>query len=80
MAYQQSQQQVAPTQSLLELMMKYYIQRNDQLLQRNEQLIQGQTSFFRNLEVQMGQLATNLRSCLIGTLSSNIKAPKRDGK
>lgn len=69
-----------PVQSFLQLMMKEYISKNEQLFHRNEQLIQSQESSFRNLEVQMGQLTTDLRSRPLGILLSNTEAPKSDKK
>lgn len=59
-------------------MMKEYILKNDQLLQRNEELIHSQASSIQNLEAKMGHLTTDLRSRPMGTLLSNIEAPKRN--
>lgn len=53
---------------------------NNQLLQKNEQLIQSQASSIKNLEVQVGQLANDLRSRPAGMFPSNTEASYWDEK
>ncbi|KAG8472697.1 hypothetical protein CXB51_034526 [Gossypium anomalum] len=47
---------------------------------KNDALIQSQAATLKNLENQMGQLATELHNRLQGTLSSNTKNPRNLGK
>ncbi|XP_062103859.1 uncharacterized protein LOC133814974 [Humulus lupulus] len=47
---------------------------------KNNVVIQSQAASLRNLEIQMGQLANELRNRPQGTLPSDIENPKRDGK
>ncbi|KAH9727219.1 hypothetical protein KPL70_008579 [Citrus sinensis] len=47
---------------------------------KNEAIVQSQTISLRNLENQMGQLATAMSSRTQGSLPSNTKDPRREGK
>ena len=47
---------------------------------KNEAVVQSQTMFLRNLENQIGQLATTLSNRPQGSLPNNTKDPKRNGK
>ncbi|XP_062100922.1 uncharacterized protein LOC133806851 [Humulus lupulus] len=47
---------------------------------KNDVVIQSQAASLRNLEIQMGQLANELRNRPQGTLPSDTKTPRRDGK
>ena len=47
---------------------------------KNDALIQSQAVTLKNLENQMGQLATELRNRPQGTLSSDTKNPRNLGK
>ncbi|XP_022159060.1 uncharacterized protein LOC111025500 [Momordica charantia] len=55
-----------------ETMLKY--------MENNDTTVQSQAVSLRNLEMQVGQLATDLKSKPKGVLPSDIKVPKRDGK
>ncbi|XP_062086086.1 uncharacterized protein LOC133792186 [Humulus lupulus] len=70
-------QQPSPPQasqsSSLESLMKDYMAKNDAV-------IQSQVASLRNLEIQMGQLANELRNRPQGTLPSDTENPRRDGK
>ncbi|XP_062118985.1 uncharacterized protein LOC133832689 [Humulus lupulus] len=59
--------------SSLESLMKEYMAKNDAV-------IQSQAASLRNLEIQMGQLANDLRNRPQGTLPSDTKNARRDGK
>ncbi|XP_038889363.1 uncharacterized protein LOC120079279 [Benincasa hispida] len=59
--------------SSLESLLKQYIEKNDVVMQ-------SQVSSIRNLEIQVGQLATELRNRTPGTLPSNSEAPGSHGK
>ena len=74
--HQQSQGQKHISQDLitsLEALIKEYIA-------KNEAIVQSQAVSLRNLENQMGQLATTMSSRTQGSLPSNIKDPRREGK
>ena len=47
---------------------------------KNEAIVQSQAVSLRNLENQIGQLATAISSRPQGSLSSNTKDPRREGK
>ncbi|XP_062080747.1 uncharacterized protein LOC133785536 [Humulus lupulus] len=47
---------------------------------KNDAVIQSQTTSLRNLESQLGQLANELRNRPQGTLPSDTKNPRKDGK
>ena len=47
---------------------------------KNDVVIQSQQASLRNLEVQVGQLATELRNRPLGKLPANTETPKREGK
>ena len=47
---------------------------------KNEAVVQSQALSLRNLENQIGQLATTLSNKPQGSLLSNTKDPKRGGK
>ena len=47
---------------------------------KNEAIVQSQVVYFRNLENQIGQLATTLSSRPQESLPSNTENPRRDGK
>ena len=47
---------------------------------KNEAIIQSHIVFLRNLENQIGQLATALSSRPQSSLPSNIEDPRREGK
>ncbi|XP_022151684.1 uncharacterized protein LOC111019599 [Momordica charantia] len=49
-------------------------------MEKNDITVQSQAASLRNLEMQMGQLATDLKSRPNRALSSDIKVPKRDEK
>ena len=49
-------------------------------MNKTEKHIQNQGAALRNLENQVGQLATMLSSRPSGALPSNTEIPKRDGK
>ncbi|XP_062114007.1 uncharacterized protein LOC133825020 [Humulus lupulus] len=74
---QQPRAQPPPPQvsqsSSLESLMKEYMAKNDVV-------IQSQAASLRNLEIQMGQLANELRNIPQGTLPSDTKNSRRDGK
>ncbi|KAL5580892.1 hypothetical protein UlMin_013334 [Ulmus minor] len=70
---QQQKPQTSEFPSSMESLLKEYMARNDAV-------IQSQTASLRNLENQVGQLANELKNRPPGTLPSNTKSPKRDGK
>ncbi|XP_023532393.1 uncharacterized protein LOC111794553 [Cucurbita pepo subsp. pepo] len=47
---------------------------------KNDVVIQSQQASLRNLEVQVGQLATELRNRPLGKLPANTETPKREGE
>ena len=47
---------------------------------KNDVVIQSQAASLRNLEIQIGQLANELRNRPQGTLPSDTENPRRDGK
>ncbi|XP_060969758.1 uncharacterized protein LOC133036986 [Cannabis sativa] len=47
---------------------------------KNDAVIQSQVASLRNLEVQLGQLANDLRNKPQGTLPSDTENPRRDGE
>ena len=49
-------------------------------ISKNEAIVQSQAVSLRNLENQMGQLATVMSSRTQGSLPSNTKDPRREGK
>ncbi|KAH9802442.1 hypothetical protein KPL71_001386 [Citrus sinensis] len=57
----------------LEALIKEYIA-------KNEVIVQSQVVSLRNLENQMGQLATAMSSKIQGSLPSNTEDPRREGK
>ncbi|KAM6580969.1 uncharacterized protein LOC115695250 [Cannabis sativa] len=69
---QPHQPQCSPTSSLENLMRDY--------MAKNDAIIQSQAASLRNLEIQLGQLANDLKNRLQGTLPSDTKNPRRDGK
>ncbi|KAH9801672.1 hypothetical protein KPL71_001111 [Citrus sinensis] len=74
--HQQSQGQKHISQdpiTSLEALIKEYIA-------KNEAIVQSQAVSLRNLENQMGQLATAMSSRTQGSLPSNTKDPMREGK
>ncbi|KAH9763478.1 hypothetical protein KPL70_001188 [Citrus sinensis] len=74
--HQQSQGQKHISQdpiTSLEALIKEYIA-------KNEVIVQSQAVSLRNLENQMGQLATAMSSRTQGSLPSNTKDPMREGK
>ena len=46
---------------------------------KNDAVIQSQQASLRNLEVQVGQLANELRNRPLGKLSTDTEMPKREG-
>ncbi|XP_062100024.1 uncharacterized protein LOC133805897 [Humulus lupulus] len=64
--------QVSKSSSLESLMKEY--------MAKNNAVIQSQATSLRNLEIQMGQLANELRNRPQGTLPSDTENPRRDGK
>ncbi|XP_060973937.1 uncharacterized protein LOC133039131 [Cannabis sativa] len=70
---QQSHQPQGSQTSSLESLMRDYMAKNDAV-------IQSQTASLRNLEVQLGQLANDLKNRPQGTLPSDTENPRRDGK
>lgn len=74
--HQQSQGQKHISQdpiTSLEALIKEYIA-------KNETIVQSQALSLRNLENQMGQLATAMSSRTQGSLPSNTEDPRREGK
>ena len=74
--HQQSQGQKHINQDLitsLETLIKEYIA-------KNEAIVQSQAVSLRNLENQMGQLATAMSSRTQGSLPSNTEDPRRESK
>ena len=63
----------AEASNSLENLLKAYMAKNDAL-------IQSQAATLKNLENQMGQLATELRNRPQGTLPSNTENPRNLGK
>lgn len=57
----------------METLMREYMAKNDAI-------IQSQAAALRNLEVQMGHMANELKNRPHGTLQSDIENPKREGK
>ncbi|XP_062089677.1 uncharacterized protein LOC133796216 [Humulus lupulus] len=47
---------------------------------KNDAMIQSQATSLRNIEIQMGKLANELRNKPQGTLPSDTENPRRDGK
>ena len=47
---------------------------------KNEAIVQSQTVSLRNLENQIGQLATAMSNRAQGSLSSNTEDPRTEGK
>ncbi|XP_062104022.1 uncharacterized protein LOC133815169 [Humulus lupulus] len=72
-APQQRPQQQAIQSSSLEDMLKEYIV-------KNEAMIQSQAASLRNLEIQVGQLANEMRSRPQGSLPSDTINPRGEGK
>ncbi|KAM6544070.1 hypothetical protein CsatB_008517 [Cannabis sativa] len=70
---QQPHQPQGSQTSSLESLMRDYMAKNDAV-------IQSQAASLRNLEVQLGQLANDLKNRLQGTLPSDTENPRRDGK
>ncbi|KAL5570270.1 hypothetical protein UlMin_026845 [Ulmus minor] len=73
MPQQQQKPQTNELPSSMESLLKEYMARNDAV-------IQSQAASLRNLENQVGQLANELKNQPPGTLPSNTKIPKIDGK
>ena len=74
--HQQSQKQKHISQdpiTSLEALIKEYIA-------KNEAIVQSQAVSLRNLENQMGQLATAMSSKTQGSLPNNTEDPRREGK
>lgn len=74
--HQQSQGQKHISQdpiNSLETLIKEYIA-------KNEAIVQSQAVSLRNMENQMGQLATSMSSRTQGSLPSNTEDPRRDNK
>ncbi|XP_024046569.1 uncharacterized protein LOC112100926 [Citrus clementina] len=74
--YQQNQEQRSINNdqlSSLEALIKNYIV-------KNEAVVQSHAASLRNLENQIGQLATTLSNRPQGSLPSNIEDPRREGK
>ncbi|KAM6568680.1 hypothetical protein CsatB_016665 [Cannabis sativa] len=70
---QQPHQPQGSQTSSLESLMRDYMAKNDAV-------IQSQAASLRNLEVQLGQLANDLKNRPQGTLPSDTENPRRDGK
>ncbi|KAM6563676.1 hypothetical protein CsatB_023674 [Cannabis sativa] len=70
---QQPHQPQGSQTSSLESLMRDYMAKNDTV-------IQSQAASLRNLEVQLGQLANDLKNRPQGTLPSDTENPRRDGK
>ncbi|XP_038902511.1 uncharacterized protein LOC120089170 [Benincasa hispida] len=70
---QPSSSNFSTNSSSLEALLKQYIEKNDAVMQ-------SQASSIRNLEVQMGQLAAELRNRALGMMPSNSEAPGSNGK
>ncbi|XP_038885789.1 uncharacterized protein LOC120076081 [Benincasa hispida] len=70
---QPSSSNTSSSTSSLETLLKQYIK-------KNEAIRQSQASSIRNLEVQIGQLAIELKNKAPGTLPSSSEAPGRSGK
>ncbi|XP_060959081.1 uncharacterized protein LOC133030366 [Cannabis sativa] len=70
---QQPHQPQGSQTSSLESLMRDYMANNDAV-------IQSLAASLRNLEVQLGQLANDLKNRQQGTLPSDTKNPRRDGK
>ncbi|XP_030497803.2 uncharacterized protein LOC115713460 [Cannabis sativa] len=70
---QQTHQPQGSQTSSLESLMRDYMAKNDTV-------IQSQAASLRNLEVQLGQLANDLKNRPQGTLPSDTENPRRDGK
>ncbi|XP_060968275.1 uncharacterized protein LOC133035863 [Cannabis sativa] len=70
---QQPHQPQGSQPSSLESLMRDYMAKNDAV-------IQSQAASLRNLEVQLGQLANDLKNRSQGTLPSDTENPRRDGK
>ena len=66
-----SQAQDIPRTSLESLIKKY--------MAKNDVVIQNQQASLRNLEVQVGQLANELRNRPLGKLPADTETPKREG-
>lgn len=47
---------------------------------KNDAIIQNQATSLRNLELQAGQLAKEMKNKPIGALPSNIESPQREEK
>ncbi|XP_062075995.1 uncharacterized protein LOC133780137 [Humulus lupulus] len=70
---QQPHQSQGSQSSFLESLMRDYMAKNDAV-------IQSQTASLRNLEIQLGQLANDLKNRPQGSLPSDTENPRRDGK
>ncbi|XP_060961982.1 uncharacterized protein LOC133032150 [Cannabis sativa] len=70
---QQPHQPQGSQTSSLESLMRDYMAKNDAV-------IQSQAASLRNLEVQLGQLANDLKNRPQGTLPSDTENPRREGK
>ncbi|XP_062114466.1 uncharacterized protein LOC133825555 [Humulus lupulus] len=64
--------QVSQSSSLESLMKEYMV--------KNDAVIQSQAASLRNLEIQFGQLANELKNRPQGTLPSDTENPRKDGK
>ncbi|XP_062094211.1 uncharacterized protein LOC133800271 [Humulus lupulus] len=70
---QQPHQSQGSQSSSLESLMRDYMAKNDAV-------IQSQAASLRNLEIQLGQLANDLKNRPQGSLPSDTENPRRDGK
>ncbi|XP_062088447.1 uncharacterized protein LOC133795008 [Humulus lupulus] len=70
---QQPHQSQGSQSSSLESLMRDYMAKNDVV-------IQSQAASLRNLEIQLGHLANDLKNRPQGSLPSDTKNPRRDGK
>lgn len=66
-----AQKQLEETSGSLDNLIKAYVVKNDKMVQSKVALLQSQAASLRNLEVQMKQLATNLKSSPHGALPSD---------
>ncbi|XP_024028757.1 uncharacterized protein LOC112093792 [Morus notabilis] len=64
----------------MEALLKEYMARNDSLIPGQAALLQSQAASLRTLENQVGQLANVLSNRPQGSLPSDTKNPRRDGK
>ena len=67
-----SQTQHTPGTSLKSLIKEY--------MAKNDVVIQSQQASWKNLEIQVGQLATEFRNRPLGKLPTDAETPKREGK